>query len=395
MTQWDTQAAQIKQRRALQEAFMQRVMQPKAQASPWTAIADIGTALMMRNAGDKLDAQELDVGNEKSEAQRNMLANILAQPDRRSMIEAGAASPFPDDLSLASALSGSLYPTRENIKLGEGDRLYSPDMELLAENAKPSKPQNLMQVDRNDAIELVDPVTGNLVRQLPKGATPGSKRLMEVDRGDVVDILDESGNVVKSLPKGRTPDQEHAAKKDQRTFETGLRDKFLAQAKTFTEVRDAHNRIVESSKEKSGAGDIGVVFSYMKLLDPQSTVMKGEYAEARNSAGVPDTVRNLYNRVIQGDKLGEEGRNGIVKAAKQLYAAQEKDYLKLEREFSRLAQQNEADPKNVIVDLRSDQTADQASPVQTPGAPRRQARDKKTGEMAEFEQRNGKWVRVK
>lgn len=53
-------------------------------------------------------------------------------------------------------------------------------------------------------------------------------------------------------------------------------------------------------------------------------------------------------------------------AGKKLYEAQEKDYLKLEREFSRLAQQNEADPKNVIVDMRSDQNP--ASPVQAPGA---------------------------
>jgi hypothetical protein len=70
---------------------------------------------------------------------------------------------------------------------------------------------------------------------------------------------------------------------------------------------------VQSSYEKiksvdaTAAGDMALVFNYMKMLDPGSTVREGEYANAQNAAGVPDKARNMYNKIINGTLLGEEG----------------------------------------------------------------------------------------
>lgn len=386
MASYDTQAEQIKRRRALQDAMMQRIMAPKENAGPWSALSDIGSALLLSKGGGRLDEQELALADEKSTAQRNMLANILAQPDRRSMIEAGAASPFPQDLSLSAELGQALYPTKSPLILSEGAQAYGDDMSLLAENPK-ERERKLTQVDRGDAIDMLDQ-DANVVRTLPKGRAPSERKLTQVDRGDVIDMLDESGAVVKSLPKGRTPEQVAGAEKDTRTFETGLRDKFLTQAKTFVDVRDSFDRIQAAGKAESPAGDIAMIFSYMKMLDPASTVREGEFATVAAAGSIPDRIRGLYNRALEGDRLPQPIRNDLLKQAKALYGEQEKALGKLESEFSRVAGQNKADPSNVIMDFRT-QNQDAGTPQ------RRQARDKKTGEMAEFEQRDGKWVRVK
>lgn len=51
------------------------------------------------------------------------------------------------------------------------------------------------------------------------------------------------------------------------------------------------------------AGQMALIFSFMKSLDPSSTVREGEYANAENTRGVPDTIRNWYNKMQSGTFL--------------------------------------------------------------------------------------------
>jgi len=39
------------------------------------------------------------------------------------------------------------------------------------------------------------------------------------------------------------------------------------------------------------------------MLDPGSVVRESEFATAQNAAGVPDQVRNMYNKVLSGTRL--------------------------------------------------------------------------------------------
>lgn len=54
-----------------------------------------------------------------------------------------------------------------------------------------------------------------------------------------------------------------------------------------------------------GPASIALVFKFMKALDPQSVVRESEFATAENSAGVPESVRNIYNKIKNGEKLGD------------------------------------------------------------------------------------------
>jgi hypothetical protein len=68
--------------------------------------------------------------------------------------------------------------------------------------------------------------------------------------------------------------------------ENKLRDDFLKGSKVFVDTKDAYTRIQDSASDPSAAGDLALIFNYMKMLDPGSTVREGEFATAQDSAGV-------------------------------------------------------------------------------------------------------------
>lgn len=68
----------------------------------------------------------------------------------------------------------------------------------------------------------------------------------------------------------------------------------------------------------SGPASIALVFKFMKALDPTSVVREGEFATAENSAGVPESVGNIYNKLVNGERLGDVQIKQFIETAKQL-----------------------------------------------------------------------------
>jgi hypothetical protein len=75
-----------------------------------------------------------------------------------------------------------------------------------------------------------------------------------------------------------------------------------------------------SALQKTGGGpaSIAIVFKFMKALDPTSVVREGEFSTAENSAGTPEKIRNYYNKVISGERLGPEQISDFITTAQQL-----------------------------------------------------------------------------
>jgi hypothetical protein len=82
----------------------------------------------------------------------------------------------------------------------------------------------------------------------------------------------------------------------------------------YNTMLSAYNT-TQTDPAAQGAGDLAMVYSYMKMLDPGSTVMQGEYASASNTSGIPDTLRNTYNAVIEGAGLTPTQRQAFLTQA--------------------------------------------------------------------------------
>lgn len=93
--------------------------------------------------------------------------------------------------------------------------------------------------------------------------------------------------------------------------------------KEFKEqVEPSYARVVASAEDPSAAGDLALIFNYMKILDPGSTVREGEFATAQNAGGVDDRVRSLFNNLQQGQRLSTEQRADFLDRAGRLYGEQ-------------------------------------------------------------------------
>jgi len=143
-------------------------------------------------------------------------------------------------------------------------------------------------------------------------------------------------------------------------FGTKLRTEFNNLTSSFRNVRDAHSRVLASAKDPSAAGDLALIFNYMKVLDPGSVVRESEFATAENSGGVPAKVRNMYNKVITGERLPVSIRTDFVKRSTALYHSQESSFNQTSKIYSGLAERYGTNPENVALDYRLPQ---QAQPV--------------------------------
>lgn len=131
--------------------------------------------------------------------------------------------------------------------------------------------------------------------------------------------------------------------------ENSLRDDFLKESKDFLTVRNFKTRI--DNLDKSGAGDLALVFSFMKMLDPPSVVREGEQATAANAAGVPEAVRGLYNRVIGEGKMSDEARKQLISQANKIYLGSKGQHDLRAQQFSGIAKRQGLNADNVIVDV--------------------------------------------
>lgn len=114
-----------------------------------------------------------------------------------------------------------------------------------------------------------------------------------------------------------------------------FREEYAKRTAVYQEVKQGYGRVMSSND--SGAGDISLIYGFMKMNDPGSVVREGEFATAENSSGVPDKIRNLYNKALNGERLTEGQRKMFKGQAKSLYDVAAKQEKEVRAGISRMA----------------------------------------------------------
>jgi hypothetical protein len=132
-------------------------------------------------------------------------------------------------------------------------------------------------------------------------------------------------------------------------IEKELRGEIFKESGEYKTVKSAYSKVQAAAKNPSPANDVALLYGYMKLLDPGSVVRESEYATAQNAAGVPEQVRNIFNKALTGEKLTPEQRKDFVRSSKGLYRTQVESYKNTTNQFKELAGQYKVNPKNVVL----------------------------------------------
>ena len=125
----------------------------------------------------------------------------------------------------------------------------------------------------------------------------------------------------------QSPDGPQLTESGKVKIENQFRKEFLAGSKDYIQVRNSYARILAAIKDPTPAGDIALVFSYMKVLDPNSAVRETEYATAENAGNIPQRIRATWNKVFEGKgRLSVAQRQDFTQRATGLYNAQRDQY---------------------------------------------------------------------
>ena len=144
----------------------------------------------------------------------------------------------------------------------------------------------------------------------------------------------------------------------------------LPAVKSFAEQASAYGRVVASAEDPSPAGDLALIFNYMKVLDPGSTVREGEFATAEQAGSVDDRTRSLYNRILEGTRLSTDQRADFLNRATRLYQDAEQQYRRVADQYSEFARAAGLPVEQVIPDFSYYGGAQEApAPQVAPAAP--------------------------
>jgi hypothetical protein len=272
------------------------------------------------------------------------------------------------------------------------------------------KQGDLIKVDTGQAINLVDPNTGKAVSTFPKTeeVKPQSKRAkLQADvkaglitqeqadaelkgekrtktaemknyefaknqgfEGSMLDFQahgkDPEGktNAIKEFEYGiknpefvvaqkakenakSTKDAEKADFKDV----SSLRKEFLSQSAEYQKVRDSYTRVIGSTKEPSPAGDLSLIFNYMKMLDPGSVVRESEFATAASSGSYGQRMQASVQKVLSGERLAPAMRKDFVEKASVLLEGMQNQHKKRVKSYKNIAEKNGFPVEEVIVDI--------------------------------------------
>lgn len=145
--------------------------------------------------------------------------------------------------------------------------------------------------------------------------------------GKLDSIITNAWNILKweQLTTAKVPAAVKAQKDDKqkRDYETALRKELNSrqEVKNYNTIRSSFLRMQkakEASQRETWVGDIALVFSYMKMLDPQSVVREWEFATASNSGWASNSIINLYNKLLTWQILTDTQRNEFVALGKDI-----------------------------------------------------------------------------
>jgi hypothetical protein len=146
--------------------------------------------------------------------------------------------------------------------------------------------------------------------------------------------IDADGNVV-------APDR--ATKEEIKLSESYRRHPTI---QAFDKISAQFGKI--KSAQDTAAGDLSLIFSYMKILDPGSVVREGEFATAQNAGGIDDTLANIYNNVASGERLTDSQRKEFTAQAEKLMQAQADDSDRIRVQFTEEAKRLGLNPDRIV-----------------------------------------------
>jgi hypothetical protein len=173
--------------------------------------------------------------------------------------------------------------------------------------------------------QAVKDIFGTVISMMPKGkdAIDAVAKFHEDRRAEEMHPL----NMAKLRAELEEKEKNGGITKEERfTQEEKLRKEYYSRVANYTAMLGTNANIIASAQDKSGAGDLALVTSFMKMLDPGSVVRESEFASAQDTAGLFSKLASMKQKVQDGQFLTESQRKDFAElAGKYMDAATENE----------------------------------------------------------------------
>jgi len=283
---------------------------------------------------------------------------------------------FWHGLTRAAKAKGIEKGTPQFQQLGNAYFNSTPMFAQVIKNATGNTYDPTKDIDLQAAESMADPTPeeqnqADIAQKVAEQAAlqPGRLEIAQAQAGiqrqnqDYVSPMEQQRFQLQQQSSQRASD---AAERSARAAETqaktqgfgqanALRDEFNAAppAKNYQLVATSYETLKKawSGANPTAQDDMSGIFTYMKMLDPNSTVREGEYANAQNTTGVPDKILNLYNQAAKGERINPEQRKGFVDSAAKSYETAKAAMKNHTKRYTGLAQKFGVDPSVVVSDF--------------------------------------------
>ncbi|MCP3703384.1 MAG: hypothetical protein GY954_10710 [Alteromonas sp.] len=242
----------------------------------------------------------------------------------------------------------------EGFTLSEGQTRFTGGGEKVAEikasdKTKPLTPLAKARQDlKNNLITQQD---FNSLRAAPKsfqtdvGKTIADKQLAIEMFGADSEQARAFQDAIDSDAKGDEPKLSDVS---------GMRKEFTKLSSDFIKLRDAIAKVESARDNPSPAGDLSLIFNFMKIQDPASVVRESEFETAQNATSLPGRLGAGVQRVLNGERMLPEQRADFVDTAVRLFEGQKGKQKQLEYSFTSLAERAGMNPEDVAIDFVGD-----------------------------------------
>lgn len=223
-------------------------------------------------------------------------------------------------------------PTAEQNKpLTINNQLIDPKTgKVVGDYRDPSSP-----VEVSPGATMWDPKTGQPVFTAPKDTGPLTinNQIVDPKTGEVLGDYRDPPKPTDTFGSEKDLFQQYSNSDPVKTYET---------------VKSSFERVKESAKQQSGAGDMGLIYGYMRMLDPGSVVRESEFAMAAQAGDYGEQIQGFVSRILNGQRLPESQRQEFLKNAEALYAQSAGNLADINAQFTERAKAAGVDPKRFI-----------------------------------------------
>jgi hypothetical protein len=130
--------------------------------------------------------------------------------------------------------------------------------------------------------------------------------------------------------------------------EARLRGEYVKRTEDLSAAERNFSIIETSALDQSGAGDIALVTSFMKMLDPGSVVRETEFATAANAGGLLARLSGTVQQIEDGKFLSEQQRADFKRLAGQYLNAAKTQEQGVQQSYQLIVDNYQLDPVNVF-----------------------------------------------